>query len=406
MRTDEPLVYDPYDTNFRTNPYPMYARLRTESPIAESTIGPVVISRHADVLKVLRAPNVSRNIDESAQDFTDAERETRSLRLSNAGARSMLNLDPPDHTRLRGLVSKAFTPKAIAQLRPRIQQLVDEALAPTRDIGTIELNEALAFPLPFQVIAEMLDLPTERVAELRSWSEVLTFALEPTSTAADVAAASTAAQSMIMFLIDVIEHRRNNLHDDLLSGLLVAEEEGERLSLPELLSTVVLLFVAGHETTVNLIDNGALALACNPGQRSLWRSAGESLDANAVDELLRFDAPVQNTVRVPLADIALQSGGVLKAGRRVITLLGAANHDADLFEAPEELRLDRTGSARHLSFATGIHHCLGASLAKLEAQIALGTMIRTFPEWTITSPPRWRNRLTIRGVDELHLNLR
>jgi cytochrome P450 len=296
---------------------------------------PVVISRYADVLKVLRSANVSRNIDESAQDFTDTEREMRSLRLSNAGARSMLNLDPPDHTRLRGLVSKAFTPKAVAQLRPRIEQLVNEALAPARATGSIELNSALAFPLPFQVIAEMLDLPTERVTELRSWSEVLTFALEPTSTAVDTAAAATTAQTMIMFLIDVIEDRRRNLHDDLLS----------------------------------------------------------------------FDAPVQNTVRVPLADITLESGGVLKAGRRVITLLGAANHDDELFETPEELHLDRQGAARHLSFATGIHHCLGASLAKLEAQIALGTMIGTFPEWTLTSPPRWRDRLTIRGVDELHVKL-
>jgi cytochrome P450 len=140
MRSHEPPVYDPFDADFRTNPYPMYARLRAESPIGQSTIGPVVISRHADVLKVLRAANVSRDIDQSAQDFTDTEREMRSLRLSNAGAKSMLNLDPPDHTRLRGLVSKAFTPKAVEQLRPRIQQLVDEALAPARDTGTIEVS--------------------------------------------------------------------------------------------------------------------------------------------------------------------------------------------------------------------------------------------------------------------------
>ncbi len=405
MNVDARPTYDPFDPAFRTDPYPMYARLRTETPIGMSSIGPKVVSRHGDVSRVLRAPNVSRNIDDSAQDFAQGEAEARLLRRSTAGAQSMLNLDPPDHTRLRGLVSKAFTPSAVGRLRPRIQQLVDEALAPARDTGVIELNEALAFPLPFQIIAEMLDLPTERVAELRTWSETITFSLEPTATVADTSSAGTAAASLIEFLIGVIEDRRRDLGEDLLSGLLMVEEAGERLTLPELISTVVLLFVAGHETTVNLIGNGALALARHPNQRALWRQTGGALDANAIDELLRFDGPVQNTIRVPLVNLDLESGGTLIAGQRVITLLGAANHDPDVFDAPEELRLDRTGAARHLSFASGIHYCLGASLARLEGQIALATMVQTFETWELARPPRWRDRLTIRGVDELHLSL-
>jgi cytochrome P450 len=406
MTSASPPVFDPFDADFRQNPYSTYARLRAESPIGRSTIGPRVVSRYDDVSKLLRSADVSRNIDESAKDFTDAERELRELRGANAGAQSMLNLDPPDHSRLRGLVSRAFTPTAIERLRPRIQELVDAAIAPARDVGRIELNEELAFPLPFQVIAELLDIPTERVTEMRHWSGLLTLALEPTANSNDIETASTAAESMVGFLIEVIENRRRQLGDDLLSTLLVIEERGERLSLPELISTVVLLFVAGHETTVNLIGNAALALAQHPGQRELWRDAGEALDANAVDELLRFDGPVQNTVRVPLVDIELGAGGVLRAGHRVITLLGSANHDPDVFEAPHELRLDRPGASRHLSFAAGVHYCLGASLARLEAQIAIGTLVRTFPTWNMVNPPRWRDRVTIRGVDRLQLELR
>jgi cytochrome P450 len=401
----DPVRYDPTLASFRADPYPTYARLRAELPIARSAVGMYVVSRHADVSKVLRSPDVSRDIDESAQDFTDEEQERWKIRRSRVGVKSMLNLDPPDHTRLRGLVTKAFTPRAIAQLRPRVQQLVDDALAPTMDTGVIELNEALAFPMPFQVISDMLDMPTERAEELRVWSEAITLSLEPTASQADFAAAVAAVQQLVGFLVPVIEDRRQNLGDDLLSGLLVAEESGERLTLPELISTVVLLYVAGHETTVNLIGNGALALANHPAQRALWRAAGESLDTNAIDELLRYDGPVQQTVRVPLVDLEV-SGGVLPAGHRVLTLLGAANRDSEVFANPDELHLDRPGASRHMAFASGIHYCLGAAVARLEGAVALGTMVRRFADWNVLATPIWRDRLTIRGVERLELALR
>ncbi len=403
MSVDE-LVYDPMVASFRANPYPMYARFRSEAPIVYSPNGLQVISRHADVSKVLRSPDVSRDIDESATDFTDAERADRAVRQQNRAAKSMLNLDAPDHTRLRGLVTKAFTPRAIAQLRPRVQQLVDDALAPVHDTGRIELNEAMAFPLPFQVISDLLDMPTERAEELRDWSQAITLSLEPAATAQELAEATVAVQHIIGFLVPVIEERRRNLGDDVLSALIAVEEAGERLSLPELISTVVLLYIAGHETTVNLIGNGALALGQNPAQRALWREAGDALDGNAVDELLRYDGPVQQTIRVPLVDLEV-SGGVLPAGRRVLTLLGAANRDADVFDAPDELRLDRAGAARHMAFASGVHYCLGAALARLEAQVALGTMVRRFPNWEVIGTPTWRDRITIRGVGHLDLAL-
>ena len=316
----------------------------------------------------------------------------------------MLNLDPPDHSRLRGLVTKAFTPRAIAQLRPLVQQLVDDALGPAADCGVIELIDALAFPIPFQVISDLLAMPTERSEELREWSQVITFSLEPTATDGDLEAATAAVEQVVGFLVPVIEDRRRNLGDDVLSALIVAEESGERLSLPELIATVVLLYIAGHETTVNLIGNGALALAANPDQRALWRQTGEALDGNAIDEILRYDGPVQQTIRVPLVDLEL-SGGVIPAGHRVLTLLGAANRDGAVFESPDDLRLDREGAPRHLAFASGIHYCLGAALARLEAQVALGTMVRRFEDWSVLGTPEWRDRLTIRGVSRLDLNL-
>ena len=397
-------MYDPSIAAFRANPYPTYARFRSEAPIVRSATGLRVVSRHADVSKVLRSPDVARDIDEAATDFLPAELEWRAVRRANRSAKSMLNLDAPDHTRLRGLVSKAFTPKAIGRLRPRVQTLVNAAFDQVGDGGSIELIDALAFPLPFQVISDLLDMPTERAGELRDWSQAITLSLEPMATEDDLRAATDAVQNVIGFLVPVIEYRRHNLGDDVLSALIVAEESGERLSLPELISTVVLLYIAGHETTVNLIGNGALALANNPDQRALWRSAGEALDANAVDELLRFDGPVQQTIRVPLVDLEV-SGGVIPAGHRVLTLLGAANRDPDVFDAPDTLRLDRDGAARHLSFALGAHYCLGASLARLEAQVALGTMVRRFEHWSVLESPQWRDRITIRGVSRLSLAL-
>ncbi len=403
---EERRVYDPSDPAFRANPYPVYAYLREHEPLHWSEPRSLrVVSRYQDVAKVLRSPDVSRDIDASASDFPPAEEARREIRKRRGGAKSMLNLDPPDHTRLRGLVSKAFTPRTIERLRPRVQDLVDNALASADAAeGRIELVDALAFPVPFQVISDMLDMPTERSSELRDWSQVLTQALEASATDEDLAAAADAVEQLVGFLVPVIEHRRSHLGDDVLSALIIAEESGDRLTLPELISTVVLLYVAGHETTVNLIGNGALALAKNEAQRALWRKAGTALDSNAIDEILRYDGPVQQTVRVPLVDLEV-AGGVVPAGHRVLTLLGAANRDADVFDHADELRLDRDGAARHLSFSQGIHYCLGAALARLEAQVALGTMVRRYEAWEVLETPSWRDRLTIRGVDRLVLRL-
>ncbi len=265
----------------------------------------------------------------------------------------------------------------------------------------MELVDDLAFPVPFQVISDLLGMPTEREVEIREWSQTFTAALEPTADEATLIAAEAAVGQLGDYLDDVIADRRQHLGDDLLSQLLVVEEAGDRLSPAELRSFVVLLYVAGHETTVNLIGNGLLALLRHPDELRRWRD-DPGLDATAIDELLRFDGPVQQTVRIPMQTV--RYGDVeVAAGTTVMTVLGAANHDPAMFAEPDELRLDRSNSGRHLAFAGGIHYCLGASLAKLEATVSISSVIRRFPDLQLAGEPHWRDRLTIRGVDHLPL---
>jgi cytochrome P450 len=405
--TDNAPPFNPFDPAFRADPYPFYARLRETEPVHVSPFGFVVLSRYDDVARTLRGNEFSRDVEANATATVDPARELRMERIrkrreDGVAAKNILNLDPPDHTRLRRLVSLAFTPTAIERLRPRIEQLVDEILDRAADRGAMEVVDELAFPVPFQVISELLGMPTEREAEIREWSQTLTASLEPTADEATMDAAEAAAQLLGVYLQEVIADRRDHLGDDLLSQLLVVEEAGDRLSPAELMAFVILLYVAGHETTVNLIGNGLLALLRHPDELRRWRD-DPSLDARAVDELLRFDGPVQQTVRIPMQTV--RYGDVeVAAGSTVLTILGAANHDPAVFDDPEVLRLDRPNAGRHLAFAGGIHYCLGASLAKLEATVAITSVIRRFPGIELAGEPRWRDRLTIRGVDHLPIS--
>ena len=401
-------LFDPFDAAFRADPYPFYDRLRETEPVHVSEFGFTVLTRYDDVARTLRGAEFARDIEAHTPVPTDPLRLRRRERFQRRreegrAAKTILNLDPPDHTRLRRLVTLAFTPTSIERLRPRVQQLVDDVLDVAAERGSIELVDELAFTVPFRVISDLLALPTDRSDDVREWSQCLTASLEPTADEATLDASEAAATQMSDYLRDVVEHRRRHLGDDMLSALLQAEEAGDRLSMPELLSFVTLLYVAGHETTVNLIGNGTLALLKHPDELRRW-AADPSLDATAVDELLRYDGPVQQTVRVPTQTV--QIGDVtVEPGTLVMTVLGAANHDPAVFDDPHVLRLDRPNSNRHLAFAAGVHYCLGASLAKLEAQVAIGTLIRRFPDVALDGTPTWRDRLTIRGVDHLPLAL-
>ncbi|MEZ5217003.1 MAG: cytochrome P450 [Ilumatobacteraceae bacterium] len=253
------------------------------------------------------------------------------------------------------------------------------------------------------MISDLLDMPTDRAAELREWSQALTAGLEPTADLAEAEAAEAASDLMGEYVGQIIEERRRNPGDDLLSALIAVEAAGDRLSSTELLSFVILLYVAGHETTVNLIGNGTLALLRHRSEFERWR-ADATIGPRAVDELLRYDGPVQLTVRVPTEPVRFAEVDVA-AGTTVMCLLGAANHDPDVFDDPRALRLDRPNAARHLAFASGIHYCLGASLARLEAEVAIGTLVRRYEHLDLAAEPGWRDRLTIRGVDRLELSI-
>ena len=398
------VSFNPFDPEFRKNPHPFYDRLRTEEPVHRTPLGFVVLTRYEDVVNTLRNNDFSRDIEVNAN---LPESPTRKFRRENERSKSMLNLDPPDHTRLRRLVSKSFTPSAIEKLRPKIQQLVDDALANAKRTGHLELVEELAFPVPFQVISDLLAMPTERGEELREWSQIITATLEPTTGVEELEKGQEAIAKMRPYLEEIIQHRRRNMGDDMLSSLIAVEEQGEKLNNDELMSFVILLYIAGHETTVNLIGNSVHALLTHPEQLDVMRR--ESCTPNMVDELLRFNGPVQHTIRTPLVDISIPVNGqemLIKKGSLVLASLGAGNHDPSVFSNPHQLDFSRSNSNRHLAFAAGVHYCLGASLAKLETEVAVGTLVKTFKSIEFDSQPEWRDRLTIRGVSKFELNVK
>ncbi len=397
------VSFNPFDPEFRKNPYPFYDKLRELDPVHLTPLGFVVLTRYDDVVNTLRNNDFSRDIELNAN---LPETPTRKFKRENERSKSMLNLDPPDHTRLRRLVSKSFTPSAIEKLRARIQQLVDESLANAKKTGSLELVEELAFPVPFQVISDLLAMPTDRGEELREWSQIITATLEPTTGVEDLEKGQIAISKMRPYLEEIISHRRKNMGDDMLSSLISVEEQGEKLNNEELMSFVILLYIAGHETTVNLIGNSMHALLTHPKQLAAMRETG--CTPNMVDELLRFNGPVQHTIRTPLVDSVIRVGQndvKISKGSLVLASLGAGNHDPSVFTNPHQLDFSRKNSNKHLAFAAGVHYCLGASLAKLETEVALGTLVKTFKNIEVVSQPEWRDRLTIRGVSKYELSV-
>ena len=397
--------FNPFNPEFRAHPYPFYDDLRNQEPVHTTAYGMVVLTRYEDVSTTLKSADFSRDIEKySTQATTEARQRRREMQRERT--KSILNLDPPDHTRLRRIVSKSFTPSAMEKLRGRIEHLVNIALDHAQERGSIELIDDLAFPVPFQVISDLLNMPTERAEEMREWSQIITNSLEPTATDDELAQSDAALAQLVPYLTSIIEERRRNLGEDMLSSLITAEEAGDKMTTDELMAFLVLLYIAGHETTVNLIGNSTLALLRHPDQAALVHQHG--LSSQAIDELLRFDGPVQHTVRVPLKTVRYEVNGTtieIEPGTVVMTSLGAANHDPSIFDAPHELRLDRPNAHRHMAFASGIHYCLGSALAKLETEVAVGTLFQRFPTISILGTPSWRDRLTIRGVNQLQLSL-
>ena len=408
MVVEQP-VFNPFDPEFAANPYPRFAELRAMDPVHETPIGLWMLFGYDDVLRVLRDPSLSveeRNAT-IPELMVNPEREAL-VGDRSGGSRAMLNLDPPDHHRLRRLVAKVFTPRVVEDLRPRVQTLFDDLLtdAQARGETRIDVISDLAFPLPFSVISDLLGMPEglDRL-QLREWSGNLVKTLDPIVTDDDFVAALDAGDKMTAYLREILVWKRANPAADLLSALLAAEDAGDRLTEQELIDQVMLLFIAGHETTVNLVGNGMLALLRNRGQMELLAS-DPSLDTNAVDELLRYDSPVQASRRITLTDIAIRDR-VIPARSFLLTSLASANRDADHFgPTADDLDITRSDASQHVAFGGGVHHCLGAALARLEGQVAIGNLVRRFPDIELTGDPLvWNGRLVLRGLTALPVAL-
>ncbi len=404
-------MFNPFAPGFAENPYEEYRVERESEPIQQTPFGPWIVFSHAESVQLLRDVTLSVDVRKAMEILGEDPRDRAKMRAElfpDKAPRedtSILNIDPPDHTRLRKLVSSVFTPRRVADLAPMIERIVDEHLDAVADRGEMDLIADLAFPLPFAVISEMLGMPDGDSAQLREWSHTLVKILDFTIGPEELMAAVIAGENLREHIANVIEWKRSNLGDDLLSALILAEDNGDVLSDVELIDQVNVLFIAGHETTVNLIGNGTWALLQNRDQLELLRD-DPAVEATAIDELLRYDSPVQISRRITLEPIQV-GGHDVAAGTFVLTSLGSANRDPAVFgPTADQLDLRRADAARHLAFGSGTHHCLGASLARMEGTIAITRLIRRFPELQAMSAPAWNGRLVLRGMDSLQLSLR
>jgi len=389
-------AFNPMDPEFLADPYPTYHRLRDEDPVHHSPLDFWVLTRYEDVAAVLRDP---RFIKEPLVSVVAAR---FGVTVPPGVGFSMLDRDPPDHTRLRSLVSKAFTPRVVEGLRPRIQKIVDDLITRAEAVGRMDLIEEFAYPIPVNVICEMLGVPIEDHERFKGWSLDIARGLDSVwlPPESEIPKRSGAARHAIGdYMRGLIAERRASPRGDLLSALIAAEEAGDKLSEDELIATCILLLIAGHETTVNLIGNGTLALLRHPEElRRLRETPG--LITSAVEELLRYDGPVQRTARITSTEVTI-GGRTIGKGEMVMPFIGAADRDPSQFSDPDRLDLGRTDN-RHIAFGWGIHFCLGAPLARVEGQIAIDTLVRRLPRLTLVDDePEHRQSLTLRGLKAL-----
>jgi cytochrome P450 len=396
-----PLLFDPQSPDYIKDPYPFYERLRTLDPVHLTPLGNYLVSRHAEVSLVLRdkrfgkdfAGRISRRYGAQVMDEP----------VFQSMGNSMMQQDPPDHTRLRGLVIQTFTARRVEDMRPRIQQIVDDALDRVENLGHMDLIRDFAFRLPMTVILDLLGIPTDQRERFYRPSHDSGRLLEPVPLSrAEIDKANAANLSGRGYFLQLCEFRRKQPGDDLITHLVQAEAEGAKLSNGELTSNIMMLFGAGHETTVNLIGNGLLALFRHPDQLALLK-ANPALITNAVEEFLRYDSSVQLARRVALEDVDDLGGKPIPKGESVLCLLGSANRDPAVYpDRPDRLDITRP-NVRPLSFGGGIHFCLGAQLARAEAEIAIATLLRRLPgiRPDDLDNPKWRPTFVLRGLREL-----
>jgi cytochrome P450 len=386
------------------NPYPFYHRLRATQPVLRVPALDVwIVTTYEGVNGCLRNPRLSSDRFPRAR----ARLESKGLAgMIDDRMKSMIHMDAPDHTRLRSLVNKAFTPKAVDAMEGRIDQIIEELLDAAIQKGSFDLIADLAYPLPVMVIAEMLGVPAEDRAKFKLWSNELSAILagDPAALPDGILGRVMAARlELVDYFRAIAAVRRVTPGNDLLSALVQAEEEGGRLSEDELYSTLVLLLVAGNETTTNLIGNGMLALLSHGDE--LRRLSGDpTLVSSAVEEMLRYDGPIQFTTRLAKADLEIHDTKI-REGEWLYLVIGAANRDPSQFPDPDRFDVGRAGN-KHIAFGAGAHFCLGAPLARLEAQRALHSLSRRCPNLHLSGEkPEYRNNFNLRGLKALQVEI-
>jgi hypothetical protein len=404
--------YDPADPRWSTDPGPLFDEIRESAPVHFTPGGYWVVARHADCLALLRSRDASAdslNLDEAKRPRlrgTRRDEQLAMIRATGNDTRPFLFRDPPDHTRLRGLVQRAFTPRRVHELTPFVRVKAREAIERHLDDGPFDAVEELAWSLPVSVICEMLAIPKEDHQKFHAESAMLARGLDPDFLLSDDdhAARDAAILYFGVYFHELFAERRRHPGDDLLSALISARDSGDQLSEGELLSTAILILVAGHETTMNLISGSLLLLARNERAQSELRH-DPSLDRTATEEMLRMVSPVQLTGRSMVNDVELD-GNVIEKGSFVFVLLGAANRDPDVFERPTELNIRRELNP-HLGFGFGLHHCLGAPLARLESSVAIRELLDATTSISLHDERvRYRPNIVLRGLESLSISIR
>ena len=402
------VAYDPKLPAVIADPYPVFRELREEEPVHRSPVlGGVVLTRFADVKACLNDPRLSSDrITPLVRHRRDREHAAEIQQLGRMLGLWAVFTDPPKHTQLRGLMTTAFTTRAVEQLRSRVEALVAELIDQVRDRGELDLIRDFAWPLPITVIAEMLGVPREDRPALKAWSdELAAFVGSALATPDKYERAARSGGKMSDYFGDLIAKRRARPRGDLLSALVAAGEGHDTTSEDELVATAILLLFAGHETTTNLIGNGILSLLRHPAALHALR-ADPSLIVPAVEELLRYEGPTAAMVRIALEDVGVPSGGTIGRSDRVFLMINAANRDPRQFEEPDRVDIRREPN-RHIAFGYGLHFCVGAPLARLEAQIAIPALLRRLPDLALTPDPLpWLDSLVFRGVRSLPLTFR
>ena len=399
------LKYDPFEAGFVENPYAQLARMREQEPVHFSEYGTVMFFRYPEVRQMLTDPGLSADDRQAESRKAKMVREAGVDPLPPEG--TMPRVDPPEHTRLRKLVQMAFTPRAIEGMRPYTVSATQKLIDRMRTMETCDLIREFAYGLPFNVISEMLGIPDEDRADLNSHTHAIVRMMDIALTNEHVHAADRATKAVGEYLGRQIEKKRQNPSDDIMSALIAAEESGDALSTQEIIDQTLLLYTAGHETTMNLIGNGVIALLRSPEQFQMLRDGSADVK-NAVEEFLRYDSPVQMHARVT-RDEPYAFGGVEIPPRTVVIgHCGAANHDPDKFGGDAgKLDITRENARQHLSFGFGIHHCIGAALTRLEGEVAFSMLIEAFPNLSLVpgDEPEFRNNQFFRGVETLPVKL-